>query len=210
MSSDGKEINIKIILIGDSSVGKTTLLYRYIDNEIPDDIGQTLTLDNKVKTIDIKGLKTKIQIWDTAGQEKFNSLTKQLFRNTDGIIILFDLTNKKTFHSIKNWIEDVKNNSDHKIKKLILGNKCDKKDSIKVTNDDINNLLQKKKLKYMEVSALDGTNVEKAFDLLIRSIIGDRTNEQLLEDFGINEQFVSLSGSTFNNINQETKKKCCK
>ena len=61
MSSDGKEINIKIILIGDSSVGKTTLLYRYIDNEIPDDIGQTLTLDNKVKTIDIKGLKTKIQ-----------------------------------------------------------------------------------------------------------------------------------------------------
>ena len=115
--NEPNELNIKLILIGDSNVGKTTLLYKYIDNENKEDITPTVGLENKVKTTEIKGIKTKIQIWDTAGQEKFNSLTKNTFTNTDGILIVFDLTNKKSFNNIKNWIEDVKYKSDPKIKK---------------------------------------------------------------------------------------------
>ena len=209
-SNDSKELNIKLILIGDSNVGKTTLLYKYINIENTEEICQTVGLENKVKTIQINGLQAKIQIWDTAGQEKYNSLTNQFFQNTDGILLLFDLTNKKTFDNIKKWIKEIKENSDRKIKKIIVGNKCDKKDSIKVTSNDIMNLIEPKKLKYIEASALDGTNVDKAFDILIRSIVGQRTNEELIADFGINDQLMSLSGSTLNNnINQEKKKKCC-
>ena len=207
-SNDSKELNIKLILIGDSNVGKTTLLYKYIDNENKEDITPTVGLENKVKTTEIKGIKTKIQIWDTAGQEKFNSLTKNTFTNTDGILIVFDLTNKKSFNNIKNWIEDVKYKSDPKIKKIIVGNKSDLKDKRKVSKEDIKSITEK--YKYIEVSALNGNNVEKAFDNLIKAIVGKRGEDELIADFGMDDQILSLSGSTINNLNKEKKKKCCK
>ena len=206
--NEPNELNIKLILIGDSNVGKTTLLYKYIDNENKEDITPTVGLENKVKTTEIKGIKTKIQIWDTAGQEKFNSLTKNTFTNTDGILIVFDLTNKSSFNNIKNWIEDVKYKSDPKIKKIIVGNKSDLKDKRKVSKEDIKSITEK--YKYIEVSALNGNNVEKAFDNLIKAIVGKRGEDELIADFGMDDQILSLSGSTINNLNKEKKKKCCK
>ena len=206
--NEPSELNIKLILIGDSNVGKTTLLYKYIDNENKEDITPTVGLENKVKTTEIKGIKTKIQIWDTAGQEKFNSLTKNTFTNTDGILIVFDLTNKSSFNNIKNWIEDVKYKSDPKIKKIIVGNKSDLKDKRKVSKEDIKSITEK--YKYIEVSALNGNNVEKAFDNLIKAIVGKRGEDELIADFGMDDQILSLSGSTINNLNKEKKKKCCK
>ena len=206
--NEPNELNIKLILIGDSNVGKTTLLYKYIDNENKEDITPTVGLENKVKTTEIKGIKTKIQIWDTAGQEKFNSLTKNTFTNTDGILIVFDLTNKSSFNNIKNWIEDVKYKSDPKIKKIIVGNKSDLKDKRKVSKEDIKSITEK--YKYIEVSALNGNNVEKAFDNLIKAIVDKRGEDELIADFGMDDQILSLSGSTINNLNKEKKKKCCK
>ena len=206
--NEPNELNIKLILIGDSNVGKTTLLYKYIDNENKEDITPTVGLENKVKTTEIKGIKTKIQIWDTAGQEKFNSLTKNTFTNTDGILIVFDLTNKSSFNNIKNWIEDVKYKSDPKMKKIIVGNKSDLKDKRKVSKEDIKSITEK--YKYIEVSALNGNNVEKAFDNLIKAIVGKRGEDELIADFGMDDQILSLSGSTINNLNKEKKKKCCK
>ena len=207
-TNETNELNLKLVLIGDSNVGKTTLLYKYIDNENKEDIIPTLGLENKVKTIRIKGINTKIQIWDTAGQEKFNSLTKNIFTNTDGILIIFDLTNKTSFTHIKNWIEDVKDQSKKSIKKIIVGNKSDLKDKRKVTKEDIKSITEK--YKYIEVSALNGNNVENAFDTLIKAIVGKRTDEELIADFGMGDQLLSLSGSTINNLNKEKKKKCCK
>ena len=209
MTNETKELNIKLILIGDSDVGKTTLLYKYI-NESIDDISPTVGLENKSKTIEIKGFTTKIKLWDTAGQEKFNYLTQQFFKNTEGVLIVFDLTNKNSFNHIKKWIDGVGKNSDRKIKRIIVGNKCDLKDSIQVTKEDINREIIQKKLKYIEVSAMDGTNVDKAFDILINSIVGKRNNEELIADFGMNDQILSLSGSTLNNLTGEKQKKCCK
>ena len=207
-TNETNELNLKLVLIGDSNVGKTTLLYKYIDNENKEDIIPTLGLENKVKTIRIKGINTKIQIWDTAGQEKFNSLTKNIFTNTDGILIIFDLTNKTSFTHIKNWIEDVKDQSKKSIKKIIVGNKSDLKDKRKVTKEDIKSITEK--YKYIEVSALNGNNVENAFDTLIKAIVGKRTDEELIADFGMGDQLLSLSGSTINNLKKEKKKKCCK
>ena len=166
-------------------------------------------LDNKVKKLKIQGLQAKIQIWDTAGQEKYDSLTKQLYNNTDGVILVFDLTNNTSFINIKNWIKKVGNNCDHKIKKLLVGNKADMKDGIKVSKKDIYNLCKENRLKYNDVSAKENINVEKAFETIINSIIEKKSVEELIADYGIKEQQVSLSGSGMNSMPGQTKKKCC-
>ena len=196
-------LNLKIVLIGDSNVGKTTLLYKYLNDENTEDITPTLGLENKVKTSLIKGIKTKIQLWDTVGQEKFNSLTQNIFQNTDGILIIFDLTNKESFTNIQKWISK----SDKNIKTIIVGNKSDLIDNRQVTKEDIKLITQK--YNYVEVSALNGTNVDKAFDTLLQAIVGKKTDEELFADFGIHDPMLSLSGSIINNINGKPKKKCC-
>ena len=202
-----KEINIKLILVGDSNVGKTTLLNSYIDNNFSEDIAPTVGLEKRVKTIDINGLKTKLQIWDTAGQEKFNSLTQQYFRNADGILMIFDLTNTDSFSHIKKLYEKT-NDISHKTKKILVGNKSDIKDKIKVKKIDIDAFI-KKKIIYIESSAKENVNVEEAFQLLINLIVGKSTNEELIADFGISDSPMSFSGSTFINTGNENKKNCC-
>ena len=202
-TKETKGLNLKIVLIGDSNVGKTTLLYKYLNDENTEDITPTLGLDNKVKTSQIKGIKTKIQLWDTVGQEKFNSLTQNIFQNTDGILIIFDLTNKESFTNIQKWISK----SDKNIKTLIVGNKSDLVDNRQVTKEEIKLITQK--YNYVEVSALNGINVDKAFNTLLQAIVGKKTDEELFADFGINDPMLSLSGSTINNINGKPKKKCC-
>ena len=204
-----KELNIKIILIGDSNVGKTTILLNYVQNEFNEDMIHTVGLENKVKIMNIRGFRAKVQIWDTAGQEKYNSLSQQFFRNVDGILLVFDLTNKDSFNNIKKWLNEIKANSDHSIKKLLVGNKADMKDKIKVSKTMIDNFCNEKKLKYMEVSAKNNQNVSNAFETLINEIIGNRTNEEILADFGISDHTLSLSNSTINYLTGPKKKKCC-
>ena len=204
-----QELNIKLILIGDSDVGKSTILLNYTENYFSEKLIATIGLENKVKTINIRGLNTKLQIWDTAGQEKFHSLTKGFFRNTDGILLIFDLTNKESFNNIKTWIEEVEDNSDSKTKKLLVGNKIDMKDNIVVSNNEIDNLCKKKKINYIEVSGKQNINVSKAFETLVNLIIDKKSNDELIADYGITDQNMSLSRSTINNLTGEEKKKCC-
>ena len=204
-----QELNIKLILIGDSNVGKSTLLLNYTENQFSEEINATIGLENKVKTINIRGLQTKLQIWDTAGQEKYHSLTKGFFRNTDGILLVFDLTNKESFNNIKTWINEVENNSDNKTKKLLVGNKIDMKDNIVVSNNDIDDLCKKKKIKYIEVSGKENINVSKAFETIVNLIIDKKSNDELIADYGISDQNMSFSISNINDFTGEKKKKCC-
>ena len=204
-----KELNLKIILIGDSNVGKTTLLLNYVQNDLNEDMNPTVGLENKVKILDIRGFIAKVQIWDTAGQEKFNALTQQFSRNTDGILLIFDLTDSNTFNNIKKWLAEIKTYSAHSIKILLLGNKADMRDQIKVNKTMIDNLCKEKRLNYMEVSAKNNENISNAFDTLINSIIGNRTDEEIIADFGINDNTLSLSYSTINYLTGPRKKKCC-
>ena len=204
-----QELNIKLILIGDSNVGKSTLLLNYTENQFSEEISATIGLENKVKTINIRGLQTKLQIWDTAGQEKYHSLTKGFFRNTDGILLVFDLTNKDSFNNIKTWINEVENNSDNKTKKLLVGNKIDMKDNIVVSKNDIDDLCKKKKIKYIEVSGKENINVSKAFETIVNLIIDKKSNDELIADYGISDQIMSFSISNINDFTGEKKKKCC-
>ena len=206
------ELSFKLIFIGDSNVGKTTLINKYVNGTFSEEIPPTIGLESKTKTIDIRGLKAKLQIWDTAGQEKFNSLSKQYFQNSDGILLVFDVTNKDSFNNIKKWYDDVISYSGDKAKKLLIGNKNDMKDSVKVTKDEITKFIKANNLKFIETSAKDNTNVEEAFKKIIDLIVGKMQNDELLEEFGVNakkEHSMSLSNSTFNNMTGEKKKKCC-
>ena len=208
-TTDLKELNIKIIVVGDSNVGKSALLNNYLGNEFSKDITPTVGLENKSKIINIKGLKTKVQIWDTAGQEKFNALTQQYFRNADGILLVFDLSNKNSFKHIKEKYKETKQKSGHKSKKILVGNKNDLKDNIKVTQDEIDEFT-KGKLQYFETSAKEDYQVKTAFESLINLIVDKKSNDDLLADFGVADQPLSLSGSTLINTSKESKKKCCK
>ena len=211
-ANDSNEIILKLILIGDSNVGKTTLINKYIDGSFSEEIPPTIGLENRVKTLEIKGLKVKLQIWDTAGQEKFNSLSKQYFQNSDGILLVFDITNKDSFNNIKKWYDDVISYSGVKAKKLLIGNKKDMKNNVKITKDDIIQFTKQNRMKFIETSAKNNINVEEAFQKIIDLIIDKMSNEDLLEEFGINakkEHSMSLSNSTLNNMTGEKKKKCC-
>ena len=208
-TTDSKELNIKIIVVGDSNVGKSALLNNYLGNEFSKDITPTVGLENKSKIINIRGLKAKVQIWDTAGQEKFNALTQQYFRNADGILLVFDLSNKSSFKHIKEKYKETKQKSGHKSKKILVGNKNDLKDNIKVTQDEIDEFT-KGKLQYFETSAKEDYQVKTAFESLINLIVDKKSNDELLADFGIADQPLSLSGSTLINTSKESKKKCCK
>ena len=211
-TNTSNEILFKLIFIGDSNVGKTTLINKYVDGTFSEEIPPTIGLENKSKTIDIRGLKAKLQIWDTAGQEKFNSLSKQYFQNSDGILLVFDITNKDSFNNIKKWYDDVISYSGVKAKKLLIGNKKDMKNNIKITKDDITQFIGQNRMKFIETSAKNNINVEEAFQKIIDLIIDKMSNEDLLEEFGINakkEHSMSLSNSSLNNLTGEKKKKCC-
>lgn len=157
------EPTLKILLIGESGVGKTCLLVRYTDDFFQDSFAPTIGVDFKSKYIIVDGVKVKLQIWDTAGQEKFRSITKAYFRGAKGILIVFDLTQKESFTQTRNWINSIKE-ADDSITFILVGNKCDL--TPVVTRQEIEEMTYKYNIQYFETSAKDNTNVEEAFNYL--------------------------------------------
>lgn len=179
-----KFINLKIILVGDVSVGKTSVIERYINNNFKDDYTCTIQAEQrtKIKNEDSNTL-VRMNIWDTAGQEKFRSLTRQFYRDCQGAIIVFDITKKKTFDSLQTWIDDIKDYSDKDIPIIIVGNKSDLIDEREVSENNINEFLNDK-YTYFEVSAKYGNNIDLAFNKIKKLIMENRkmNNEEENED----------------------------
>ena len=213
MSNKSNEIVLKLIVVGDSRVGKTSLIYSYMHNSFPEKTTPTIGLEHEDKTINLKGLIIKIQIWDTGPLEynHFLFLSNDFLRNTDGIILVFDLANKKSFNDIKDLITQKKDIlSDPRIKKIIVGNKSNIKDKVKVTINDIKCLLKPNKIKFREISAYDNENIQKVFNELINSIVGNKTNEELIAEYGNSKDNKDILNLAMSNIDmQENKKNCC-
>lgn len=179
-----KFINLKIILVGDVSVGKTSVLQRYINNNFKDDYTCTIQAEQKTKIInEDSNTSIRMDIWDTAGQEKFRSLTRQYYRDSQGAIIVFDITKKTTFDSLQTWIDDIKDYSDKDIPIIIVGNKSDLIDEREVSENNINEFLNDK-YTYFEVSAKYGNNIDLAFNKMKKLIMENRkmNNEEENED----------------------------
>ena len=157
----------KILLVGDSSVGKTSIMSRYANNSFPENYQTSVGVDYRIKELKRKKNKTMIQILDTGGQDKFRSVAKSFFREVNGIFIIFDLNDKDTFTGLDYWVEEVRNTvNDSKV--IVLGNKSDLKEE--VSDELINKFKEEKNLDIYKVSAKQNKNIKEAFEKMIHLI----------------------------------------
>ena len=160
----------KVILVGDSGVGKTCLLSMYVKGIIEQTI-PTIAVEFCTKEIELyDGTKIKVQLWDTAGEERFKSLAMTYYRKAYGILLLFDVTKKSSFMACKNYLEEVRINSDKKCVIYLVGNKIDLADEREITKEEAENFAKKENIKYIETSAVKNMKVNEAFTSLLNSI----------------------------------------
>ncbi|XP_075032307.1 ras-related protein Rab-13 isoform X2 [Calonectris borealis] len=126
----------KLLLIGDSGVGKTCLIIRFAEDNFTSTYISTIGIDFKIRTVDIDGKKIKLQVWDTAGQERFKTITTAYYRGAVGIILVYDITDEKSFENIQNWMKSIKENASAGVERLLIGNKCDMEGKRKVQRDE--------------------------------------------------------------------------
>ena len=168
-------ITFKIMLLGDSSVGKTAFILRFCDGKFEDDSITTIGLDTKTKFVSHKDKKIQLQIWDTAGEERFRSIAKSCYKGADGILLMYDVSNIGSFKHIKNWITDIENNitvPKDKLALIIIGNKSDlTEDKKKVDNKDKEDFENKYKYKIIETSAKTDKNINESIMALIDKML---------------------------------------
>uniref|UniRef100_A0A5F5PFA9 small monomeric GTPase n=1 Tax=Equus caballus TaxID=9796 RepID=A0A5F5PFA9_HORSE len=160
----------KLLLIGDSGVGKTCVLFRFSEDAFNSTFISTIGIDFKIRTIELDGKRIKLQIWDTAGQERFRTITTAYYRGAMGIMLVYDITNEKSFDNIRNWIRNIEEHASADVEKMILGNKCDVNDKRQVSKERGEKLALDYGIKFMETSAKANINVENAFFTLARDI----------------------------------------
>lgn len=169
MEGNSSECVYKLVIIGESGVGKSNLLLRFTRNEYEPEKKFTVGVEFSTHTINYEGVTIRAQIWDTAGQEKYKAITDAYYRGSLGALCVYDITKKDTLSALDKWIEELKQGCDPDVTIMIVGNKCDLKQEREVNENDAAELSKKYNAFFIETSALDGTNVEKAFsDLLIQ------------------------------------------
>ena len=202
------EIRLKLLILGDSAVGKTSMLLKYTDNFFPESHLATIGIEFKTKEIKFNDYLVHLKIWDTAGQERFRAITKSYFRGSNGVIFMYDITKKETFKNVKDWIKDSENNN-FGFEKILVGNKIDLEQIREVELKDVEEWAGQKNINVLEISAKNGTNVEKCFNELIRLILENKSKQEILEKFGMNSQKEENTLNKGNNNFKDKKKKCC-
>ena len=196
---------LKILIIGDSNVGKTSILLQYTSNFFQETHIATIGVEFKLKEIMLDNIEYKLNIWDTAGQERFKAITKSFFKAADGIVFVYDVTNKPSFVNIKNWIKDAESKAnDFKI--IIVGNKIDLNDSREVSFEEGKNFAKKKNCPFFESSAKDKINIDEIFITLLEEILKAQKN---LKEEKINEGENKIILEKDDNSKTKSKK-CCK
>ena len=174
-----KEYTFKIIIVGDISVGKTSIIKRFIENKFSDELKSTLINENLKKKIRIDSSTiVTLNIWDTIGDERFRILTRQFYQDAHGALLIFDITNKETFNKLEIWIKDIIENTPPDCILMIIGNKYDLNENRQVSYDDANILSQRFNIFYYEVSAKNGNNIALAFEQLTYRIIDKQREEE--------------------------------
>lgn len=164
----------KVVLIGEASVGKTCLIKRFCHGVFPTAQSCTIGVDFLIKTLNVKDEKIKLQIWDTAGEERFRALTQLYYRNANAILIVYDISKAATFNLLPEWLRKLKQHSNDNVRMFLVGNKCDLSESREVEYDVAESFAQRHGMKFIEASAKESVNVEKIFGEIAETLASEQ------------------------------------
>jgi len=205
---------IKLLLIGDSGVGKSCLLLRFSDDSFTTSFITTIGIDFKIKTIEIDGKRIKLQIWDTAGQERFRTITTAYYRGAMGILLVYDVTDDASFQNIRNWIRNIEQHAADNVDKILVGNKCDMISEKVVETTRGSALAEETGIKFFETSAKSNTNVTEAFVAIATDIkkrlMDNPNNKNSTKDTSGDEKSGSGSVQLGKGDGKKEKGGCCK
>ena len=209
--SDDYEQLYKIIIVGDSGVGKSNILGRYINNEFKQDTKSTVGVEFASKKVKVNDVNIKLQIWDTAGQERYRSITSAYYKGSKGCFIVYDITSSQTFENIEKWYEEISKTGDKSLSIILIGNKCDLENERKVTIEMGENKARDLNCPFFETSALNNIHIEEVFQKIAENIYNRFKNEKNLDDDDDDDYDIVPKEDKNININTDVKKekKCC-
>ncbi|KAI5681982.1 hypothetical protein M9H77_03210 [Catharanthus roseus] len=204
----------KVVLIGDSAVGKSQLLSRFARNEFSLDSKATIGVEFQTRTLTVDHKTIKAQIWDTAGQERYRAVTSAYYRGSLGAMLVYDITKRQSFDHVARWLEELRGHADKNIVIMLVGNKSDLGSLRDVPTEDAKEFAQKENLFFMETSALEATNVEQAFATVLTEIYRIMSKKSLVANEESEGSSALLKGTKIVVPTQEpvsggTKYSCC-
>ncbi|XP_014066412.2 ras-related protein Rab-15 isoform X1 [Salmo salar] len=165
------DVLVRLLILGDSGVGKTCLLCKFTDNEFNSSHISTIGVDFKMRTLQVDGIKVRLQIWDTAGQERYQTITKQYYRRSQGIILVYDITSSSSFQHILKWASDVDEFAPDKVQRILVGNKADEEQMRKVPKEQGSKLAKTYGMEFFETSACTNCNINESFIQLTQQVL---------------------------------------
>ena len=170
---------IKLMVLGDSNVGKSSILTKYCKNQFLSKYITTIGIDFQIKYLNINNKRIKVQIWDTAGQERYRVVTKNYFNTSNGFIIIYDITDRSSFNNINNWMDQIESFIGKEVKCILFGNKNDLDNKRDVQIEEGEELAKKYNCPFFETSAKEGNNIEEGFKEIVMEIIKDNKNSKV-------------------------------
>ena len=202
MSEEEYDYIFKVLLIGNSDVGKSSLILRYVDQIWNDVFVPTIGVDFKVKSLQIDNKRVKMQIWDTAGQERFRNVISSYFKGAHGILLIYDITARESVKELENWLGEVERNATPQVLKILIGNKCDLDEQRQITVDEGEAFAARNGMKFIETSAKNNTNVNEAFEALAKIMVESSNKKNVIK---VEKKTIKVDkGADLN-----AKKKCC-
>ncbi|KAL2155366.1 hypothetical protein VTH82DRAFT_107 [Thermothelomyces myriococcoides] len=213
MANDEYDFLFKVVLIGDSGVGKSNLLSRFTRNEFNLDSKSTIGVEFATRSIQIDGKTIKAQIWDTAGQERYRAITSAYYRGAVGALLVYDISKSLSFENVNRWLKELRDHADSNIVIMLVGNKTDQRHLRAVPTEDAKNFASENGLSFIETSALEATNVDLAFQNILTSIYQIVSSKSLAEEGAdVGKKFDPREGNNIS-LSQEGAKKedksCC-
>lgn len=182
----------KVVIVGDSGVGKSNILLRFTENNFSFSFHPTIGVDFKIKTFKLENFTIKLQLWDTAGQERFKNVANTYYKGAHAVLLVYDITNSTSFQNIEKWVEEVDQYSDCILVKMLIGNKVDLQENRKVTVGEAKKLAEKLKINFLETSAKDTINIEEAFQSLVRESIQEVNKKKSKENSGSDKKIRNV------------------
>ena len=204
-SDQNYEFIFKVLLLGNSNVGKSSIFLRFVDDIWNDTFVPTIGVDFKIKTFEIDSKKIKMQIWDTAGQERFKNIIASYYRGAHGILLLYDVTDKDSFKNLSNWLIEIEKNASKNVLRVLIGNKCDLEEKRVISFNQGKEFADTYGLKFIETSAKKNLNVNEAFETLGRELMAASSEKKIVKQ----KQNKKISVAKAQDLDMNKKKGGC-